>query len=45
MTNFENDIKNFVQKENECSDIKSLNVYLKNHKCFILYCYTHTHIQ
>ena len=37
MTNFNNDIENFVQKENECRDIKSLNVYLKIHNCFILY--------
>ena len=37
MMNFDNDIENFVQKESECSDIKSFNVYLKKHNCFILY--------
>ena len=37
MTNFHNDIENLVKKECECSDIKSLNVYLKKHNCFILY--------
>ena len=26
-----------MQKECECSDIKSLNIYLKKHNCFILY--------
>ena len=37
MTNFDIEIENLVQKECECSDIKSLNVYLKKHNCFILY--------
>ena len=30
MTNFDFEIENLVQKECECSDIRSLNVYLKN---------------
>ena len=29
MTNFDIEIENFMQKECECSDIKSLNVDLK----------------
>ena len=37
MANFNNEIENLVQKECECSDIKSLNVYLKKHNGFILY--------
>ena len=37
MVNFDNEIENLVQKECECSDIKSLNVYLKKHNGFILY--------
>ena len=37
MTNFDIEIENLVQKECECNDIKSLNVYLKKHNCFILY--------
>ena len=37
MTNCDFELENLVQKECECSDIKSLNVYLKKHNCFILY--------
>ena len=37
MTNFDIEFENLVQKECECSGIKSLNVYLKKHNCFILY--------
>ena len=37
MMNFDIEIENLVQKEYECSDIISLNVYLKKHNCFILY--------
>ena len=29
MTNFDDDIENFVQKENECSDIKSQCLFKK----------------
>ena len=37
MTNFDNEIENLVQKECDCSDIKSLNAYLRRHNGFILY--------
>ena len=37
MANFDNEIENLVQKECECSDINSLNAYLKKHNGFILY--------
>ena len=37
MANFDNKIENLVQKECDCSDIKSLNAYLRRHSGFILY--------
>ena len=36
MTNCDFELENLVQKECECSDIKTLNVYLKKHNCFFL---------
>ena len=37
MTNFDNEIENPMQKECDCSYIKSLNAYLRRHNGFILY--------